>query len=356
MINTSAPYLLSRRHLLATVTSAALLACRSPVSKETVLRALVSDVLVPASRAATSSSAALELSAAALASKPSAETLTLCRKAWCNALLSWKRLYCFRNGPFVGTGALFRSSFWPVRSQGLEDLLVGVQPIDDGAIDNLGVDQKGLYAIEYLLFGSEAVRDVLPLFSGPSGARRRDFLLASSRNVTALARLGSAGLGDGTRFADSFAGAGQDSLNQVVNQMVETIEVSYEHLTRVLGLDASGMLRGAEVEGAPSAQSHEITRTLLTQTCALYESEGRPRLSALVQARSPIMDEHVRTALAKLQNATTTLDSPLEQLVRRDRARLESLARAAKALELCFKVELASALGVTLTFSRSDGD
>jgi predicted lipoprotein len=356
MTNLIKSHLLSRRRLLAAATSAALSACRSPASKESVLQALVSDVMLPASKAVESSSAALEKAALTLAADPSATSLALCQKSWCSALLSWKRLYCFRQGPFVETGALYRSSFWPVRFKSLDAAFAGSQPIDDAAIDALGVDQKGLYALEALLFGSDTGGEVLPLFSGASGARRREFLLVSSRNVSSLARLGSTGLGDGKRFAASFAGAGQDSLNQVVNQMVETVEVTYQHLTRVLGLAESGMLRGSEVEGSPSGQSHEIARALLDETGGLYAREGQLRISDLVRAKSSKLDDHVRSALTKLQGATATLDQPLEQLVRTNRARLESIAKATKALELVFKVELASALGVTVTFTKGDGD
>jgi predicted lipoprotein len=302
------------------------------------------------------SSAALEKAASELAAQPSPEALVVCRERWCSALLDWKRLYCFRSGPFVETSALYRAAFWPLRAQGLARTLSGTAPIDDLSLDRLGVDQKGLYALEYLLFGAEGGQDVLPLLSGPSNARPRELVVAAARGVNKLARLGADKLGDGKGYAVAFAAGGQDNLNRVVNQMLETVESNYEHLARVLGLAASGMLRSVEVEGWPSGQSHQIARTIFDQTGRLYARPGRPGLSELVRAKSAPMDDHLRAALAKMQEAAAALDAPLEQLVRRDRARLEAAAKAAKALEVALKVDLASALGVTLTFTSGDGD
>jgi predicted lipoprotein len=54
--------------------------------------------------------------------------------------------------------------------------------------------------------------------------------------------------------------------------------------------------------------------------------------------------------------AVRALEAPLERVVTTDRATLAAAAQATKALELALKVDLASALGVTITFQTGDGD
>jgi hypothetical protein len=50
------------------------------------------------------------------------------------------------------------------------------------------------------------------------------------------------------------------------------------------------------------------------------------------------------------------LSAPLEQLVTRDRSVIVDAVKALKALEMGLRVDAVSALGVTLTFTVSDGD
>jgi len=47
---------------------------------------------------------------------------------------------------------------------------------------------------------------------------------------------------------------------------------------------------------------------------------------------------------------------PLEEAAVKDRAAIEAAYEKARALEITLKVDVVSALGVTLTFSSNDGD
>lgn len=50
------------------------------------------------------------------------------------------------------------------------------------------------------------------------------------------------------------------------------------------------------------------------------------------------------------------ISEPLERAVERDQDAITDAVSAVKALELALRVDLASALGVTLTFTATDGD
>ena len=60
----------------------------------------------------------------------------------------------------------------------------------------------------------------------------------------------------------------------------------------------------------------------------------------------------LETGIAALQ----TVGAPLEQAVQADRAPVQNAYEKTHALEVLCQADLASALGVTLTFNSGDGD
>ncbi len=88
----------------------------------------------------------------------------------------------------------------------------------------------------------------------------------------------------------------------------------------------------------------------------LYSGPSRANVSALVRAAAPHIDasvkEHFQTALADV----SALQEPLEKLVLTNPDKLVRARDSAKALDLALKVDVASALGLTLTFQAGDAD
>jgi predicted lipoprotein len=116
-------------------------------------------------------------------------------------------------------------------------------------------------------------------------------------------------------------------------------------------------VRASDVQGAPSGVSTALVLAQLTATEALYLGrEGDHGLAALVRPVAPTIDERVRSRFRAAKQALTRLGAPLERAVAADRAQVLTAFRALKELELALKVDLASALGVTLTFTGGDGD
>lgn len=88
----------------------------------------------------------------------------------------------------------------------------------------------------------------------------------------------------------------------------------------------------------------------------LYLGVGDGGLAALVKPVAPRIDRRVRERFAQANAALARVRMPLESLVVHDRVQVEAAFRALKELELALKVDLASALAVTLTFTAGDGD
>lgn len=340
--------------LLASAVSASP-ACRKQDPRAEVLRTLIERVMVPNTAEVAKDSRQLELEMAVLA-EPSVATLRAARHAWQRSLSSWKRVDAFRMGPISESNSLMRVMFWPARTAGIEALLQGAQPIDDASIDAMGVDRRGLFALEYLLFCEEPEEQTAARFGGAAGERRARLARALAANVSLYADNVVRSLGDGRAYASKFAEAGQDSVNRLVAQLVYTVEnVSANRLARVARLVDNGTLKPSEIEGGGGRMSQQLALSYLRASEEIYLA-AEHGLCRLVAAQSPRVDRALRSAFAQAITTVSNLGAPLEEVAARDRIAFDAAAIAVKTLERALKVDLASVLGVTSTFASVDGD
>jgi predicted lipoprotein len=346
---------LSRRALFAQLAGVAALpsalGCRRELDQRAVLRALVLQVAVPNAEALLRESRRLDLSLRAVSESSTGEEASSARTAFRRALLVWKRCYAFRIGPFASSNVFLRAMFWPARPKSIEAVLSGERAIDGALVDALGVDAKGLFGLEYLLFSDSGQG------AGDSfGARRKRYALEISSNVMAYAERNLRLLGDGRGYAQSFAEHGRDSENRLVAQMIDSVELLVGKLERVLRFNESGALQASHVKGYFSGTSLDIAISLLAGTEALYAGGGGPGLCDRVAPVSTAIDERLRAAFGAAHRALQALRVPLEQCVKANSKGMRSAVTAVRALELALRVDLKSALGITLTFSSGDGD
>ena len=223
--------------------------CRAHVKdRGAVLAALVREVAAPDAKAVVATSRALVSAVQALAADPTLATLHAARAAFVPALLAWKRAQCFRNGPM--TRAFAQTLFWPPREAALAAALASTTPIDDPFVAALGVDARGVYALESLLFPLEPDDTAaLVALSGDSGLRRRTLVAALGANVEAAAESGASALGDGSAYGAEFARRAQINLSFLVNQMASSVELlAVRRLERVLTLAQSHALSARDDE------------------------------------------------------------------------------------------------------------
>ncbi|HEX2669586.1 MAG TPA: imelysin family protein, partial [Polyangiaceae bacterium] len=298
----------------------ALPACRKHDTRAEVLRTLIERVLVPNTAAVARESRQLELEMAGLA-EPNAATLRAARLAWQRSLSSWKRVDAFRVGPISESNSLMRVMFWPARTAGIEALLLGTQPIDDASIDAMGVDRRGLFALEYLLFREEPEEQTIARFTGASGERRARLARALAANVSLYADKAEHSLGDGQAYANKFADGGQDSVNRLVAQLAYTVEnVSANRFARTARLVDRGNLKPSEIEGGGGRVSQQLALSALRASEEMY-LVAEQGLCRLVAAQSPALDRALRAAFARSITAVSDLNAPLEEAAERDRAR-----------------------------------
>jgi predicted lipoprotein len=252
----------------------------------------------------------------------------------------------------------------PVR---IEGDINSASPIDQSFLDRLGATSKGLSAVEYLLFErgdlspDERMKavPVLELLSGTNSTRRTAFLLALVREVKAKAsQLAADWASPGeSGVSAKFVAAGQESVNLLVNQLASGLEYEAErHLHFVLVLPNPISRQLYRVERSRSGTSLAGVLAGLEGLQKMYRGgEGLGLDDALQRVNAPLakrIEDQFQAAL----ETTKAIGAPLEQAAVDHRSAIEAAYDKMRALEILIKVDLASALGVTLTFSSNDGD
>jgi predicted lipoprotein len=321
--------------------------------RERVLEQTLRRVAIPDARLIAQTTQLLNASVERLLQVGTLEQLTRTQRAWRAATLAWQRGVAFQQGPFVDTGALLRAAFWPVRREAIDDLLSASERVDTTLVASLGVDSKGLFALEQLLFDERSVAGQPWLLSQP---RALALTQALTHDVSAYADRASAALGDGELFVREFAHAGQQSLNRLVTQLLRRLETATLRIDSVLGMLANHSLSLDVVQGGRSGLSTDILSTWLELVRRVYGADLEASLATLVRSVAPAVDRRMQQLLNAAVGSLQSLGKPLEEVLRIDPTPLRTAWTQLKALEVGVRADLASALGVTITFNSSDGD
>lgn len=334
---------LKRRELVAgfaaLVASSQLTGCARR-DRAAILDGLVREVVGAMARDVLTESRRLQAQVRGLAEQPTQDRLAEARQSFKVATLAWKRASAFRAGPFASSSAFQQAAFWPARPSAIDAVLASPGPIDEPRVEALGVDARGLYALEYLLF--EGAPGASLASAEPAASRGRDYALELSANILGYASRMARLLGDGSRYARSFAAGGQSSVSELVAQSLDTLTMVLGKFARVERASEESLPLVSAVEGYFSHASLDVVRAILDGTRQLY----RGGLGELVQLVSKPIDEHVREAFTGTDSVLRALGLPLELALRAEPARFHQARAAVEQLKHVMQVEMASALEV----------
>lgn len=365
---------------VATLTACTLSGCRKDADqapddpaatfdRATLLADLANNVIVPSyaqlNTAVTQQQQAVEQFVAV----PDMAGLQQVRTAWNTTMDRWMACELFRFGPQYDQNLGQRIAYTPLDRELVESEISGSGPIDAAYIANAGVTRKGLHAMEHLLYGSDGNADaVLAAFAnGPNAERRRTYLASISADIAA--RIGVVDLAwraDGGNHAAAFRAATQSdingSLNVTVNAWIENLELVRRDKVQVpSGIDLGGTPAPEAVENRASGRSIANIVVAIEQWKRVLSSGGGLGIDDNLNA---VNAEYQGTPLAAkiLQECDNALANcaaitvPLDQAVVAQPAQVSDLYLTLKRLTVLCKIDMASNLGVIITFSDNDGD
>jgi predicted lipoprotein len=333
--------------------------------REAALRDLAHNVIAAGFQDLASRCQAFSNNAAQLVRKPDQPSLAQARQSWIAMFDAANRLRCFQTGPIVSREYAATFYYTRVSPPAIEGEIQGTNVVDQAYVSALGGNIKGLFALEYLLFGQkgfpgaqEMTADhAFEMLSATNAMRRREFFLALARDIDfKAAQLAQDWSASGAQDAGpKFAAGGQASVNTLVNQLAHSIEdLGQSRLNFVLGLPKP--LQIYRIEASPSGASLPGAIASLEGIQKFYRGAGSLGLSDILKSvNAPLakrIDDQFDVALAAIK----AIGEPFDQAVLDKRDAIQNASDKVKALEILFKVDLASALGVTISFVSGDGD
>jgi predicted lipoprotein len=339
--------------------------------RRTFLRDLSNVGAIPAYRALASSAADLQVAVEDLVTAPGAERLAIAQTAWRTTRRAWKETEAFRLGPSETQRTSARIDWPSANVSQINAEVAGGAALSSAYLDTLGAQKVGFQALEVFLFDpaggdAGAVNGLL----GESNARRRAYLLALSVNLRERTEeLRDAWETNGGNFGADFIDSGiggntfptlKEAFDEVVNRMIFTAEAVEEtRLGAPLGVKGGGP-RPDLVESPRSGEAAAGVVANLQGIADVYRGTyagGQATgIGTQVAPLSAEVDANVRELLDEAIAAVEAIPTPLADAVVNHRDEVQAAYEAVQRLRRALTLDVASTLGVKLTFGGNDGD
>lgn len=322
-------------------------------------------------RVLASEAVALEGAIQALVTTIGPATLDDAQQAWRDTRRAWKETEAFRLGPSETQRTSARID-WPTANPGqINGEVAGAASLSSAYIDTLGAQKVGFQAIEYFLFDPDGDDAALNGLLGDANGRRRAYLQALAANLRERTEeLRDAWEPSGGNFVGDLVNSGiggdtfptlKEAFDEVVNRMIFTAEVVEENrLSDPLGLETGGAPRPDLVEsprsGDAAAGIVANLQGIADVYLGTYAGGQGSGLSAQVAPLSAEIDADVRRLLGEAIAAVQAIPTPLVDAVVNHRDETIAAYEAVQGLRRALTLDVASLLGVKLTFGGNDGD
>ena len=284
---------------------------------------------------------------------------------WLRTLKIWKQMELYNIGDISKTFIHSEIGRWPTNENFINDFIDEIEIINEAFIVSKGASSKGISALEYLLFSSEDNEMVITCFTtGTNFAKRLDYLTAVAHNLETKAnKLSKLWTDYHSKFTTGLENGVEGSQNQIINQMVSTIEaIIISKLGKPLGDTNGGTIALDELEAPRSGASLEIIQQHLISLNRCYKGDfaltpfrvgfddfliliGNEDFSVKIAAQFAVCQKKIDAIKGSLRN----------EIVSNPEAVVD-LKNAFTNLLVLIKVDMANVLGSTITFNDNDGD
>lgn len=337
--------------------------------RQGMLQNLATNVVLPAFTEFAAKTDSLVAQAGSFGQQPTATGLAATQALWLRTALAYKRCEAYQFGPLQAQQLAAQLDFWPTRPANTEALLAANATIDQTLLAQQGVSVKGLAALEYALYHDGSDAALARFGTAADATKRRAYLLAVAQDLSAKAHQVRDAWQNG--YATTYAQQDEldinGSVNQTANQLIILIEFLKNTAVGVPAGKKDGTVHADQVEAYESGTSTAHLLSDLTSVERLLTGAGPagstgPGLNALLdhlgaQSGSQPLSAAILAQLADCRAKASALNGmPLTQAVQQNPAGATALYDSLKKLLVLTKVDMVSAVGVTLTFSDNDGD
>lgn len=337
-----------------------------------LLNSLGPVVVVPALEAVLAAGRTCEATLDDLAAGVDGTSLDAAQAAWRSLREAWNRAEACLFGPVRQRSleAFADESLLDIAA--IEATLAGVAPIDASLLNSRGVDERGMFVLEYFLFdpaGDGCV--LLALGTGGDAPRRLAYLQAAAEDlVVTLQKISRVWDPSGEDFLSAWTTAGggnsvfagaREAVDLMINQMLRHLtEIIDQRLGRPLGKTSGGAPQPPGAESQRSANSlrdvHDDLESIHRLWFGRFEEVDAFGVDELTAVVSPVVRQEITNALLRTQASLDAIPETLVQSAATNPGLVQQAFDDARELRTLLLTDLIGALETTIGFNPNDGD
>jgi predicted lipoprotein len=320
------------------------------------------NVLLSGINNAVTSATTAQVAIAAFAAAPNNGTLTAAQTAWAILAQNWAVVEPFGFGPMQDNLISANTNTWPANPTKIESAITA----NSNAV-NVGADTKGLKGLEYLLFDKSGDNVVLTKYTGGNAAARIAFLNSVAKDVVTQATNLKNAWKSG--YLTTFENAKGNDVSSSASQLINTLSLFLDQVKNMKVGNPIGM--GVKVNDN-KAHPELIEYTIAEQSIPAMKANVQAMKAAFDGGSGQGLDDLLNYVKAQKngQNLSVVVDAQFDDVISKINAinapystavssqtqQLQAVFNSLKTLIAYFKVDVANNLGVTITFSDTDGD
>ncbi len=286
---------------------------------------------------------------------PSVSSLSRLQQAFLTAQSEWHRLEGMTFGPTKTLKYDQYINYWPKKTDYIEQILSDTTPISSTYI--VTTSQRGLPVIESLLFDPNQTPEAL--IQTLIQTRTRDYLLFLLTNLSDYAQQTQSQWVDG--YDETFSSTGV-SFSILTNHLVHQLErILIYKLGVPMGNKSHGQIRPSLIESVDAQQSlsnmaHNLESIRAMMTGDHLDKQGQGLNDYLIYLGYSQLSQRIVTQIDNTVILIESMTRPLSTMLVSEFEQLEHLYSELQTLLRYLKVDMASAINVTIYFNDSDGD
>jgi len=331
--------------------------------RKALLENMADGLIIPAFTTLQQRTTAMEAAVRTFTENPNATNLIAAQQAWEAAYLTWQscNAYNFGPGELPVFGTLTDNiGVFPVSTQKIENNIT----TQNLSFDNFDRDARGFLALDYLLFDLEGNDRVLPKFTNPT--RRQYTRQVAQDIVTKVTAVRTGWDAYRTSFVANVGTDAGSSTAVLYNEFVKSFEAAKNFKVQLPAGQRAGQTapEPTRVEAYYSGKSMVFLEAHLTAIQNIWEGKkangqdgiGFEEYLEAVEGGKDLITQ-TRNQLTSVRQAKTRVPAgSLSQTIRTNLSIVQDLGVELQKQTRFYKSDMASLLGIAITFNSGDGD
>jgi predicted lipoprotein len=308
----------------------------------------------------------------AFTTKPDEASLVAFREAWADAYIAWQKVELFDVGPGAKRAIRSYMNIYPTHVNGIE---ANIQNPASSLETAASFDKQGFPALDYLLNGvGSNDAEIVDYYNGPDGAKRLAYIKRITDHMHVLVTDVIADW-NGT-YHDEFVNKTGTDIGSPMGELVNGYILNYERFIRSgkFGIPSGAMLNGVVAADKVEAFYKKDLSKMLAQTAHQASYDFFNGKNVKTGADGPSFKSYLDALGAKDVTSGKTLSEIIntelnagktkidvlkpnfyQEVLTNNQAMKDTYTELQKVVRM-LKVDMTSAMSITITYTDNDGD